>query len=111
MVIVKYFYERTDSDYEVYDKEWDDNKHRFNFLDLARIGDDNINFDHPNGFGFMYVGNDDDISSRDILAIRFPHKQHKKLCDQLVNRIVDGKGIVIGCVTWHPKEVWIYPII
>lgn len=117
MVIVKYFYEQTDSDYEDYDKQWDENKHRFNFLDISRLGPEGIapitinktpGFDDPNRFGFIYLGNDDDISSRDILAIRFPHKQDKKRCDHLLDNIIKGHGIVIGGNTWLPKEVWIY---
>lgn len=104
MVIITYFYEQSDTDYEDYDKKWEENKRRFNFLDISHMV-----HKEPNDFGFIYSGNQgDDISSRDVLAIRFPHKQDKKRCDQIIENIIKGKGITIGGNIWYPKEVWVY---
>ena len=63
IVNFKYFHEKTDADFEEYNKLWDENKERFIFLqtDLSLSQQmSNINNSMDN--------------TKDILAVRFPTK-------------------------------------
>ena len=97
IVEIKYFYEKTDQDYEEYNKLWDENKERFVFL--------HTNLSHKNQLNIII---NELNSDKDILAIRFPHINEIKK-----NKII--KNILLGNVikyendkVWYPKEIWIY---
>ena len=99
IVNFKYFHEKTDADFEEYNKLWDENKERFIFLqtDLSLSQQmSNINNSMDN--------------TKDILAVRFPTKneiQHNKI----INNILLGIGIAYETnKIWYPKEVWVYSI-
>lgn len=94
---VKYFHEKTDEDFETYDKLWEENRDRMIFLqkDLSnkqRISDivQNLN------------------DNKDILAVRFPTIQWMKR-NKIMNDILLGKGFEYeNDKVWYPKELWIY---
>jgi hypothetical protein len=97
IVNLKYFYEKTDANYEEYNKLWDENIDRLIFLHTNLSLSKQIS---------MLIN---DISvNKDILAIRFPTndilKNHK-----IINNIMLGKGFIYeDNKIWYPKEVWIY---
>jgi hypothetical protein len=97
IVIVKYFYENTDTNYYEYNKLWDENKERIVFL--------NHNLSLSKQMSSVI---DDITDNKDILAIRFPTyitiTQNK-----IINNIMSGKGVIYADnKIWFPKEVWIY---
>ena len=99
IVNLKYFYEKTDSNYEEYNNLWDKNKDRFIFL--------HTNF--PLSKQISSIVNDITINNnKDILAVRFPHESFIKN-NKIMNNIMLGKGFLYdNNKIWFPKEVWIY---
>ena len=97
IVKFKYFHEKTDADFEEYNKLWDENKERFIFLqtDLSLSQQmSNINNSMDN--------------NKDILAVRFPSKKQIQ-CNKIINNILLGNGIAYETnKMWYPKEVWVY---
>jgi hypothetical protein len=97
IVNFKYFYEKTDADFEEYNKLWDENKERFIFLqtDLSLSQQmSNINNSMDN--------------TKDILAVRFPTKNEIQR-NKIINNILLGNGIAYETnKIWYPQEVWVY---
>jgi hypothetical protein len=97
IVNFKYFHEKTDADFEEYNKLWDENKERFIFLqtDLSLSQQmSNINNSMDN--------------TKDILAVRFPTKNEIQR-NEIINNILLGNGIAYETnKIWYPKEVWVY---
>ena len=97
IVKFKYFHEKTDADFEEYNKLWDENKERFIFLqtDLSLSQQmSNINNSMDN--------------TKDILAVRFPTKNEIQ-GNKIINNILLGNGIAYETnKIWYPKEVWVY---
>ena len=96
----KYFCEKTDADFKEYNKQWDDNKERFIFLQM------NLKLSYQLSF-IKHDMND----NKDILAIRFPTISYMKK-----NKIIDGLQLGTGIMyddnkIWFPKEVWIYHVL
>jgi hypothetical protein len=97
IVILKYFYEKTDTNYDEYNKLWDENIERMVFLHhnlpLSKQMNSIIN---------------DITDNKDILAIRFPsHRTIKQ--NKIINNIISGNGFIYDDnKIWFPKEVWIY---
>jgi len=96
---VKYFYEKTDQDYEMYGKLWDENRERFVFLGNV------IGGSAPKQQRGMMI--QQLTPNKDILAIRFPKMNwiHK---NKIINDILLGRGFIYKTQTWYPKEIWIY---
>ena len=99
IVEFKYFHEKTDADFEEYNKLWDKNKERFIFLqtDLSLSQQmSNINNSMDN--------------TKDILAVRFPTKNEIQR-NTIINNILLGNGIAYETnKIWYPKEVWVYSL-
>lgn len=97
MIEVKYFHEKTDQDYETYNKLWDENKQRFIFLH------DNLSYKQQ----INSIINDLD-DNKDILAIRFPIVNVIKR-NKIIDDVLLGKGVKYeNNKVWYPKEIWIY---
>jgi hypothetical protein len=97
IVIIKYFYENTDTDYNEYNKLWDENIERMIFLH------DNSNLSEQKNSII-----NDITDNKDILAVRFPSYKTMKQ-NKIINSIISGKGFIFSDNdTWFPKEVWIY---
>ena len=97
IVNFKYFHEKTDADFEEYNKLWDENKERFIFLqtDLSLSQQ-------------MSIINNNMDNTKDILAVRFPNKNEIQ-DNQIINNILLGNGIMCeNNKIWYPKEVWVY---
>jgi hypothetical protein len=97
IVNLKYFYEKTDANYEEYNKLWEENIERIVFLHknlpLSKQTSSIIN---------------DITDNKDILAIRFPNNSILKK-NKIINNIMLGKGFIYDDnKIWYPKEVWIY---
>lgn len=97
IVNLKYFYEKNDTNYDEYNKLWDENIDRMVFLHknltLTKQTCSIIN---------------DITDNKDILAIRFPTNRIIKQ-NKIINNIMSGKGFVYDDnKIWYPKEVWIY---
>lgn len=97
IVNLKYFYEKTDTNYDEYNKLWDENIERMIFLHtnlpLSKQMSSIIN---------------DITDNKDILAIRFPNNRNIKQ-NNIMNNIMLGKGFIYADnKIWYPKEVWIY---
>ena len=97
IVILKYFYEKTDTNYDEYNKLWDENIERMVFLH------------HNLPFSKQMSSIINDITdNKDILAIRFPsHRTIKQ--NRIINNTISGNGFIYDDnKIWFPKEVWIY---
>jgi hypothetical protein len=96
IVTVKYFHEKTDVDYEIYNKIWDDNITRLVFLH------DNLSLPQQ----VSSIRNElESNGDKDILAIRFPLVPLSMIMDD----VIQGKGVPReDGGAWYPKEVWIY---
>ena len=97
IVILKYFYENTDTTYDEYNKLWDENIEKMIFLH------------HNLPLSKQMSSIIHDITdNKDILAIRFPTDRTIKQ-NKIINNIISGKGFVYDDnKIWFPKEVWIY---
>jgi hypothetical protein len=97
IVNFKYFHEKTDADFEEYNKLWDENKERFIFLQTGlslskQMSDINNSMDN----------------TKDILAVRFPTKTGIQR-NTIINNILLGNGFAYEInKIWYPKEVWVY---
>ena len=97
IVIMKYFYEHTDTNYDEYNKLWDENIERFVFLQ------------HHLPLSKQIINIINDITdNKDILAIRLPTNSAIKQ-NKIINNIMSGRGFIYDDnKIWYPKEVWIY---
>lgn len=97
IVNFKFFYEKTDKNYDEYNKLWNENIERILFLPhdlpLSKQRSSIIN---------------DITDNTDILAIRFCY--HRTITHNIiVNNIMLGRGFNYDDnKIWYPKEVWIY---
>jgi hypothetical protein len=96
IVNFKFFYEKTDTNYDEYNKLWGENIDRMIFLPhdlpLSKQTNSIIN---------------DITDNKDILAIRFC--SYRTITHNIiVNNIMLGRGFIYADKIWHPKEVWIY---
>jgi len=99
IVNIKYFYEKTDTNYEEYNKIWLENNERFVFLPT------NVSF--PKQMKSIMNNISD---NKDILAIRFPTNRFLKN-NEIINNIILGKGFTYDYnKIWYPSEVWIYSV-
>ncbi len=97
IVNFKYFHEKTDADFEEYNKLWYENKERFIFLQT----------DFPLSKQ-MSIINDSMDNTKDILAVRFPSKNEIQR-NIIISNILLGNGIAYETnKIWYPKEVWLY---
>ena len=99
MMIVnfKFFHEKTDADYEEYNKLWDENREQIIFLHI------NLTLSQQ----MSSIKNDMDIN-KDILAVRFPSNNDIRN-NKIINNMLFGKGIIYdNNKIWYPTEVWIY---
>jgi hypothetical protein len=97
IVNFKFFHEKTDADFEEYNKMWDENKERFIFLQS-----------HLSLSQQMSIINNDMDNTKDILAVRFPSKNEIQR-NKIINNILLGNGFVCkNNKIWYPKEVWVY---
>lgn len=96
-MIIKYFYEKSDEDYEEYQKIWDENRDRMIFLNLSlkeRI--DILKHECQNK-----------LDKVDIISIRWPNRGFED--DNLFKQLKSGKGFEYERnKTWFPKEIWVY---
>lgn len=96
-MIVKYFYENTDTNYDEYNKLWDENIEKMIFLHhkLPLLNQ-------------MSSIIHDITDNKHILAIRFPTYRTIKQ-NKIISNIISGKGFIYADnKIWFPKEVWIY---
>lgn len=94
---VKYFHEKTDGDYEIYNKLWADNIERFIFLQMDLSPKEQMNS--------IIRGLNDNT---DILAVRFPLMNEINK-NKIINNILLGYGFSYeNGKVWYPKEIWIY---
>ena len=99
MVIVKYFHEKTDKDYEIYNKLWDENSKRFIFLHINLSNEQQMS---------SIINDLNNNNNKDILAIRFPLiKDIQK--NKIITDIISGNAIAYkNNKEWYPNELWIY---
>ena len=96
-VKVKYFHEKTDKDYELYNKLYDENITRIIFHQPHLSYNQQIN---------NIKNNLND--NKDILTIRFPNYISLRK-NKIINNILSGNGVVYeDNKVWYPKELWIY---
>lgn len=97
LIEVKYFHEKSDQDFELYTKLWDENQERFVYLHTNLSNKQQIN---------SIINNLND--NKDILAIRFPTINEVKR-NKIINDILLRKGFRYeNNKVWYPKEMWIY---
>jgi hypothetical protein len=99
IVTIKYFHEKSQEDFDHYNKLWDENVERFIFLQ--------INLTVKQQIHTIYRNIDDE---KDILAIRFPDI-HTIQRNSIFRDVILGKGITYDMdKIWYPKEVWVYNV-
>ena len=99
IVNFKYFHEKTDADFEEYNKLWDENRERFIFLQT-----------HLQLSQQMSIIKDDMDNNKDILAVCFPTINDIRY-NKIINNVLFGKGIRYdNYKIWYPTEVWIYNV-
>lgn len=101
IVNFKIFHEKTDTDFETYEKMWDENKERFIFLHTSLPLHKRLR-DLPKQLRNIDVNNIKEL----ILVVRFPDE-----LNEIINSILilAENGIVYeNNKIWHPEEVWIY---
>ena len=97
MIEVKYFHEKTDQDYDKYNKLWDENIERIIFLQT--------NFSNKKQISNIISDLND---NKDILAVRFPLIKEIQQ-NKIINDILLGNGFIYeNNKVWYPKEIWIY---
>lgn len=97
IVNFKYFYEKSDANYEEYNKQWSENVDKMIFL-------------HTNlSLSQQITSITAELScNKNILAIRFPSTCFLKK-NKIINNIIAGKGFIYNNnQVLYPKEVWIY---
>jgi hypothetical protein len=94
---VRYFFEKTDEDYEKYNIEWNENLERMIFL-YTELN----NIDQKK----MLIEDIKNNKNKDILAIRF---MDKHINNNILQQLLNGDGIKYNndCI-WRPNEIWIY---
>ena len=97
IVNFKYFYEKTDTNYNEYKRLWDENRERIIFL----------HHDLPLSKQTSSIINDI-TDNKDILAIRLC--SYRTITHNIIlNNIMSGRGFIYNDnKIWYPKEVWIY---
>ena len=98
ILCIRYFFEKTNKDYEEYITHWNENRSRMIFLgmDLSKTKQ------------MSYLIQDiQNNQNKDILSIRFPNKDiiHN---NDIVKQILTGEGITHNNGVWYPNEIWIY---
>ena len=97
LVLVKYFYEKTDNDYLEYNNLYD--------LNFKRI----VFFSHNLEVKYHKTNIESQIDEdKDILSVRFISDINLKN-NKIITNILLGNGFVYdNNKIWYPKEVWIY---
>lgn len=97
IVNFKYFYEKNDTNYDEYNKLWNENIGRMIFLQ----------HDLPLSKQTSSIINDI-ADNKDILAIRLC--SYRTITHNIIiNNIMLGRGFIYADnKIWYPKEVWIY---
>jgi hypothetical protein len=97
IVNFKFFYEKTDTNYDEYNKLWGKNIDRMIFLP----------HDLPLSKQTSSIINDI-TDNKDILAIRFC--SYRTITHNIIlNNIMLGRGFIYNDnKIWNPKEVWVY---
>lgn len=97
IVNLKYFYEKTDTNYDEYNKPWDENIEWNIFLHT------NLPLSKQ-----MSCIIHDITYNKDILAIHFPTNRTIKQ-NKIINKIMSGKGFIYtDNKIWYPYFFWIY---
>lgn len=100
---VRYFHEKTNQDYETYNKLWHEKREHIVYLQLNLSDKQQLN-DIINNLN----DNKDILDNKNILAIRFPTKNELKR-NKIINNILLGNGVRYQKdKIWYPKEMWIY---
>lgn len=101
IIIVKYFYEKTDTDYKTYNKLWIENRENMIYFPIE------LPLSKQTDFLTNNIMNDI-TNNKDILAVRFPSNNDIKQ-NKIINDFISGKGFKYNDNNiWYPKEVWIY---
>ena len=91
-IIFKIFYEKTDEDYEKYNKLWDEHRERMIFLQ-----------DHLPFLKQARCFRDDISDNKDILSIRFPTRKFFTR-NKIFNNIISGKGFIIAIIGYGTQK-------
>jgi hypothetical protein len=97
IVNFKYFYEKTDTNFDEYKKIWGEN------IDRMIVLQDNVPLSKQTSSIIK-----DMTDNKDILAIRFC--SYRTITHNIIiNNIMLGRGFVYdNNKIWYPKEVWLY---
>jgi len=97
IICVRYFFEKTNENYEQYNIQWNDNLSRIIFLgiDLSKTKQMSA-----------LIQDIQNNQNKDILAIRFPNKDI--INNDILKQLLTGEGIIYNNGVWYPNEIWIY---
>jgi hypothetical protein len=96
IVNFKFFYEKTGTNYDEYNKLWDKNIDKMIFLH------DNLPLSKQTSSIINEI-----TDNKDILAVRFC--SYRTITHNIIlNNIMLGRGFIYDDKIWYPKEVWIY---
>ena len=101
ILCIRYFFEKTNKDYEEYITHWNENRSRMIFL--------GVGLSHEKQMSAL-IQDIQNNPNKDILAIRSSDKDMVNNND-IVNILQRGKGITHSDGVWYPTEIWIcYPL-
>ena len=98
ILCIRYFFEKTNEDYEQYISHWNENLDRIIFLVTELCKTKQMN---------NLIQDIQNDQNKDILAIRFPNKDIINNND-IIKQILTGEGITHNNGVWYPTEIWIY---
>ena len=102
IINVKYFFEKTNEDYKLYNSLWESNLNRLIILSM----DNNQKNQIKNLIEELTTKNKN--NEKDIILIQFPTKQELFESPVLDKLLVRGESITYGDNNWRPSEIWIY---
>jgi len=97
IICVRYFFEKTDEEYQQYNTQWNENVYRMIFLHFYLSKNKQMK---------TLIQDIQNNIHKDILSIRFPTKNIHNNC--IIKKLLNGEGIAYNNGVWYPNEIWIY---
>jgi hypothetical protein len=97
-MLIRYFFEKSDEDYQQYIAQWNEHDRRMIFLGIGLSESKQMS---------ALIQDIQNNENKDILAIRFPDKK-TVVNNDILKRLQLGEGITHMDGVWYPAEIWIY---
>uniref|UniRef100_A0A6C0AZD5 Uncharacterized protein n=1 Tax=viral metagenome TaxID=1070528 RepID=A0A6C0AZD5_9ZZZZ len=98
IMLVRYFFEKSDEGYQQYIAQWNEYDSRMIFLGIGLSETKQMT---------TLLEDIQNNPNKDILAIRFPDKE-AVVNNDILKKLQLGEGITHADGVWYPNEIWIY---